>query len=313
MRLSLLGIVAAAMAAAVCAGGAAEHAEAAASDGGVFPVVMTDAQGVKVTVPTRPKRIVSTSPAVTEMLFALGAGDRVVGVTEQCDYPAGVSGRRKIGGFWTPSVERVLGANPDLVIGQRGNPPDFVKVLRKSGVPVFTTDPKTMEGIFAAIRQVATVTGEASEGEKLIGTMEARLAPVRERVGRIPQNERKTAFLVLQVSPLWTAGSGTFLDDAIQAAGARNVAHGVSGWRAFGTESLLVADPDFIIASTMEGAPERMRDEIVANAVLKRLTAVKEDRVLLLEADPLLRAGPRIVEAVETMARAFYPARFPDD
>jgi iron complex transport system substrate-binding protein len=87
----------------------------------------------------------------------------------------------------------------------------------------------------------------------------------------------------------------------------------VSGWRAFGTESLLAADPDFIIASTMEGAPDRMRDEIVSNAVLRRLTAVKEGRVLLLEADPLLRAGPRIVEAVEAMARALYPERFQDD
>jgi iron complex transport system substrate-binding protein len=187
MRLSLLAIVAVVTAAAVCAGGAAEQPEATSSGGGAFPVVMLDAQGVEVTVPTRPERIVSTSPTVTEMLFALGAGDRVVGVTEQCDYPTEVDGLRRVGGFWTPSVERVLGANPDIVIAQRGNPPDFVKVLRKSGVPVFTIDPKTMAGIHAAIRQVATMIGDADEGEKLIDTMETRLAAVRERVGRVPQ------------------------------------------------------------------------------------------------------------------------------
>ncbi|MBN1458793.1 MAG: ABC transporter substrate-binding protein [Armatimonadetes bacterium] len=282
------------------------------SDDG-FPVTIVDAQGEDVTVATRPARIVSTSPTVTEMLFALGAGDRVVAVTEQCDYPPEAVGLPRIGGFWTPSVEKVLGVNPDLVIAQRGNPPDFVKVLRKSGVPVFTIDPQTMDGIFQSMRQTARLIGKKEAGSALIGDMEARLAAVKKRVESVPERERKTAFMVLQVTPLWTAGSGTFLDDAMQAAGARNIAHEVSGWRAFGTESLLVANPDFIVASTMAGDPERMRTEIVSNPVLKRLTAVKEESVLLLEADPLMRAGPRIVEAVETMAQAFYPDQFRDD
>jgi len=310
-RINLLAMALAAVMLAGChQQGRSELPARPSADG--FPVTIVDAQGIDVTVATRPVRIVSTSPTVTEMLFALGAGDRVVAVTEQCDYPPETAELPRVGGFWTPSVEKVLGVNPDLVIGQRGNPPDFVNVVRKSGVPVFTIDPKTMDEIFVSIRELARLIGDEEAGRDLIGEMQARLAAVKERVESVPERERKTAFMVLQVTPLWTAGSGTFLDDAIRAAGGRNVAHEVSGWRAFATESLLAADPDFIIASTMEGDPERMRKEITSNAVLKRLTAVKEGRVLLLEADPLMRAGPKIVEAVETVARAFYPERLQD-
>jgi len=115
---------------------------------------------------------------------------------------------------------------------------------------------------------------------------------------------------VLQLAPLWTAGSGTFQDDAIRVAGGRNIAARREGFAGFGTESLLAADPDFLLLSTMEGDPDRMRREVLANASLRRLSAVREGRVLVLEADPVMRPGPRIVEAVEAMARGFYPERF---
>jgi len=275
-----------------------------------FPVVMADAQGVEVVVSSRPERIVSAAPAVTEILFALGAGDRVVAVTDHCNYPAEAAARPKIGGFRTPSTERTLGARPDLVIGSRGNPPDFVSAVRRSECPVFTIDPKTLDDIYAVIGQIAAIIGEQEAGERLAGEMRGRLSEVERRVADIPEAERATAFIVLQVSPVWTTGAGTFQDDAIRAAGGRNVAGETKGFRAFSTESLLAADPDFLLLSTMEGDPDRMKREVVASPALRRLSAVRGDGIVLLEADPIMRAGPRIVEAVEAMAEAFYPERF---
>jgi len=284
----------------------------AAQSAGGFPVVLRDAQGVDVVVEARPERIVSSAPTVTEILFALGAGERVVAVTDQCNYPPETKRLAKIGGYWTPSMEKALGAKPDLVIGSRGNPPDFVSALRKSGCPVFTTDPKTLDDIFVVIGQIAQIIGEREAGQRLVVGMRDRLDAVAARVSDVPEEERPTAFILLQVTPVWTAGSGTFQDDAICATGARNVARQVKGFRAFSTESLVAADPDFLLLSTMEGHPDRMKREVVASPALRRLSAVQGDGIVLLEADPIMRPGPRIVEAVEAMARAFYPERFGD-
>jgi len=284
--------------------------KAAAQSAKGFPVLLRDAQGVDVVVEARPARIVSSAPTVTEILFALGAGERVVAVTDQCNYPSEAKRLAKIGGYWTPSMEKALGVKPDLVIGSRGNPPDFVSALRRSGCPVFTIDPKTLDDIFAVIGQIARIIGEREAGQRLVVGMRERLDAVAARVSDVPEEERPTAFILLQVTPVWTAGSGTFQDDAIRAAGARNVARQVKGFRAFSTESLVAADPDFLLLSTMQGDPQRMKREVVASPALRRLSAVQGDGIVLLEADPIMRAGPRIVEAVEAMVSAFYPKRF---
>ncbi len=277
-----------------------------------FPVIITDAQGVQVTIPSRPTRIVSASPAVTEMLFALGAGDRVVAVTDQCNYPAEAARLAKIGGFWTPSVERVLGAQPDLVIGSRGNPPDFVTILRKSGVPVMTVDPQTLSDIFATIRRISEMIGDKPASEKLVASMQARLDAVADAIRDVPEDKRPTAFLVLQVTPPWTAGSGTFQDDAIRVAGGRNIASDLKSFTAYSTETLVAKDPDFLLLSTMNGDRERMKRDVLVSTALSHLSAVRSGHMVVLESDPLMRAGPRIVEAVEAMARTFYPGRFGD-
>ena len=274
-----------------------------------FPVSLTDAQGYLVRVEARPERIVSTAPTATEILFAIGAGDRVVAVTDQCNFPPEAARLPHVGGWFTPSAERALGANPDLVIGSRGNPREFLDHLRRSGCPVFTIDPKTLEDIYAAIRDIGAITGAAEGAQRVIEEMKARLAAVEEKVGDVPEQGRPTAFLFLQLSPVWTAGSKTFQDDAIRAAGGRNVAATKEGFAPFSTESLMAADPDFLLLSTMDGDPERMKRELLANPALKRLSAAREGRIVVLEADPIMRPGPRIVEAVEALARAFYPDR----
>ncbi len=249
---------------------------------------------------------------MTEILFALKAGDRVVAVTDQCNYPPATSRLTRIGGFWTPSVEKALGARPDLAIGSRGNPPDFINALRKSGVPVVTEDPQTLADIFAAIRQIAEIIGDKPAGELLVESMQARLDAVGRAIADVPQERRPTAFLVVQVMPPWTAGAGTFQDDAIQAAGGRNIAADVKGFAAYSTERLVAKDPEFLLLSTMAGDPDRMRKDVLASSALRELSAVRKGRMVVLESDPLMRAGPRIVDAVEAMARAFHPGRFPN-
>ncbi len=310
-RVLLLPAVALAVLAAVAGCGAGPpRSQAGEVAGEGFPVRLKDALGVEVTVGARPEQIVSVAPTVTEILFALGAGDRVAAVTDQCNYPPEVKELPRVGGWFTPSTERAIGARPDLVIGSRGNPPGFVSALRKSGCPVFTIDPKTVGDIFEVIGQIAAIIGEQEAGEELVREMRDRLDAVTEGLAEVPEEERVTAFIVLEVSTLYTAGSGTFQDDAIRAAGARNIAARRKGFSMFSTESLVAADPDFLLLSTMDGDPERMKREVLRHTALRRLSAVRGDGIVMLEADPIMRPGPRIVEAVEAMAEAFYTGRF---
>jgi len=273
--------------------------------------VLTDAQGASVRVEKRPERIVSTAPTATEILFALGAGERVVAVTNQCNYPPETRGLPRIGGWFTPSLEKTLAAEPDLVIASRGNPTDFLEALRKSGCPVFSVDPQTLEDIFTAIGDIGAAAGAKAAADDLTAEMRGRLDAVAGRLADVPEQARPTAFMFLQIAPLWTAGSRTFQDDAMRAAGARNIAATEVGFVPYSMEMLLAADPDFLLLSTMEGDPERMKREVLAKSAFRRLAAARNGRLVVLEADPIMRPGPRIVDAVEAMAKAFYPERFP--
>ena len=281
------------------------------SEAAGFPVVLTDAQGVSVRIEKPPERIVSTAPMATEILFALGVGERVVAVTDQCNYPPETRGLPRIGGWFNPSLEKTLAAEPDLVIASRGNPSDLLGALRKSGCPVFSVDPQTLEDIFTAIGDIGAATGEEEAAAALIAEMRGRLDEVARRLADVPDQARPTAFMFLQVAPLWTAGSRTFQDDAMRAAGARNIAAAKVGFVPYSMEMLLAADPDFLLLSTMEGNPEWMKREVLAKSAFRRLSAARNDRLVVLEADPIMRPGPRIVEAIEAMAKAFYPERFP--
>jgi iron complex transport system substrate-binding protein len=275
-----------------------------------FPVTLKDAQGVEVRAERPPRRIVSLAPTVTEILYAIGAGDRVVAAADPADYPPAAAKLPRVGGWFTPSAEKTLGAEPDLVIGSRGNPPDLVATLRKSGCQVFTIDPATLHDILAAIQQIGEITGASQGASQASARLEARLAAVAARVGEVAEAKRPTAFILISVNPVWTAGAETFQDDAIRAAGARNIAARLKGFRPFSTESLLAADPDFLLLSTREGDPERMRRDVLSDPVLKRLSAVRRNHLVVLEANHIMRPGPRIVDAIEAMARAFYPDRF---
>jgi iron complex transport system substrate-binding protein len=277
---------------------------------GGFPLALKDAQGVLLRLERRPQRIVSLAPTVTEILYAIGVGDRVVAAADPADYPLEASKLPRVGGWFTPSAEKTLGAEPDLVIGSRGNPPDFLATLRKSGCPVFTIDPATLEDILTAIKQIGEITGAGEAAAALVARMRERLAGIASRVSEVPEQERPTAFIVISINPLWTAGSGTFQDDAIRAAGARNIGADRKGFRPYSTEFLLAADPDFLLLSTMEGDPDRMRRDLLSDPALKRLSAVRRNHLVVLEANHIMRPGPRILEAVEAMAQAFYPGRF---
>lgn len=306
VAISRLAAAAAAMAAlAGCARSGAPPAPPARTS---FPITLTDALGQRVTVRAKPQRIVSLAPAMTETLFALGLGDRVVGVTEYCDYPPAARSKPKIGGIVNPSLERILAQQPDLVLGMRLNPKPLLAALIHAGVPAYAADPRNVEQVLETIEAVGALTGQREGAQRLTRSLRARLGAVQRASGT---SARPTVILLYSDQPLWVAGSGTFPDDVIRLAGGRNAASKVTGYKQYSVEALLAANPDVVFLTSMEGGDDQARLRAFLNRPsMRNLDAVKNRRVYLINADIVDRAAPRIVEGVSQMAQRLHPAAF---
>ncbi len=277
-----------------------------------FPVTVSDALQRQVTVPATPERIVSLAPSVTELLFALGLGPRVVGVTDYCDYPPEAPARAHIGGIVNPSLERVVALHPDLVVGVRINPTSVFTQLDRARVVNFALNPLDVAGVLADLRTLGRLTGAEREAAALVGAMAARLRAVRMQLGALREGERPRVLFVSSCAPqIWTAGSETWVDDVIRRAGGRNLAADRKDFHPITMESLLRKQPDVVIIAAGMTEKERSGDISVFCGLpgAEALTAVKDRRVFAVPGDPLLRPGPRLVDAVYSMAWVLHPDR----
>lgn len=248
-------------------------------------------------------RIVSLAPSVTELLFALGVGERVVGVTRYCDYPAEASRLPRIGGFVDPSFEAVLGLRPDLVAGI-ADPGirAFHERLRAAGVAVIALEMQSLAEIRAATLALGESVGRQEAAVALVRTMDARLAAVTSAVAGAPLTR---VLAVYGRRPLVVAGAGSFPDSLIRMAGGVNVAGGSKvAWPTWSMEEVLRAAPEVIIDCTMgsEANDVTWTDWAV-------VPAVRDGRVVRIEDSSPLRPGPRIADALEALARAIHPER----
>ncbi len=260
-----------------------------------------DALGRPVRLPGPPQRIVSMAPEVTETLFALGLGPRVVGVTQYCNYPPAVGKLPKIGGFTNPSLERILALRPDFVAGSRGNPREVWQGLDRGKIASFAIDPKTIAQVTAAIRQLGTVTWQEAKAATLVAGIERRLAAVDRQVKKLPR--RPKLLVVYSLSPVWAAGAATFPDDIVRRAGGTN-ALAMKGYGQCSLEQAMAGRPDAVVIIPMVGqTPAQAVASAKRAAGLSSLPCVRAGRVYSLDPDLVNRAGPRIAEAVEQMHR----------
>ena len=221
-----------------------------------WPVTLTDATGKQVTLTKPPERIVSMIPSNTEILFALGLGDAIVGVTDYCDYPEEAKQKPKIGDLMTFSVERILGAKPDLVLATKDNPGEVIKGLSELGITIFVLDPQTVIGVFNAITTIGRLTGRETTAESLVNDYRGRMNRVAERINTIPDDQRISIFLGNPKYPSqWTPGPGTFTSDIIAYAGGKNIADDITPgtWGVYSLEKIVFQNPKVIPHSRVAG------------------------------------------------------------
>ncbi len=250
-----------------------------------------------------PRRIVSLTPALTEVLFAVGAGDRVVGVTDYCDFPEQVKSLPKVGGYVNPSVEAVLALHPDLVVISPGpGNRDAATAMQRAGLHVVPFAAETLEDSLAAIEAVAAATGDGPKGAALAKTVRERLSAVAAKVAGRP---RVRALFCIQTDPIIAAGAGTLPSQLLEAAGGTNVVD-APRYPRMDVEAVAAAKPDVILQSRMDVARDDGRIEAAFWGRWSSIPAVANRRVVVLPDDLTLRPGPRVAEAAEELARILH-------
>jgi iron complex transport system substrate-binding protein len=258
----------------------------------------------------RPQRIISLAPSITEILFALGAGDRVVGVSTYCDYPPQATQRDRIGTFLQPNIEKILAERPDLVIGVP-SPSNRAPVerLEALGLRILIVDPERVADILTSIHTIADAIGAPEEGAALVADIERHMASIRARLEGAPTPK---VLLLVGRAPFIAAGRGTYQDELIGLAHGENLVS-VSGqtWPTISLEYIVAHAPEVIIDASMgsEEAPDR--DQGLAFwRDFPTVPAVRDQRIYGYRAYELLRPGPRAPETLETIARYIHPERF---
>lgn len=275
-----------------------------------FGLDVVDDAGRTVHLPSPAQRVVSLTPANTEIVFALGAGEKLVGVTTYCDYPEEAKAKDKVGSITEVDLEAVVRLAPDLVLAGSLTPRDVVERIASLGYPVVVLDAKSIAGVLENIRKVALLLGKEEEGNTLVASMEKVIAAISEKVSGIPENSRPRVFHVIWHDPLWTAGKNTFVHEFITLAGGRNVAEDLEGYVTLDLEELIRRDPDIITVVSTHGGENFPYEFITSDPRLKSLKAVREGKVFVVDSDIVSRPGPRVVEALRIFATLLHPELF---
>ena len=254
-----------------------------------------DSLGREVHLPEHIKRVISLAPSLTEMIFAIGAGDRLVGVTTYCNYPPETAAIAKVGDTQTPNIETIIALKPDVVFVSTASQLEaFMKTLDSQGIAVYATDPKDLEGVFADLATLGELFETTERATTLIGSLIERTEGVKEEAtGKQPVR----VFLQISRDPLYTIGKDSFLTRLIETAGGTSVTKDIAtAYPILSKETALALKPDVIILSDSE-------DNREPNDVFKTSPAVKNGRIIRVNADIISRPGPRLVDALEQIAR----------
>ncbi|MFQ5700894.1 MAG: ABC transporter substrate-binding protein [Acidobacteriota bacterium] len=260
--------------------------------------MVVDGAGRRVIVPRRPARIVSMAPSVTEMLFALGGGDRVVGVTDFCDYPPEATARTHIGGMINPDLERIVSLAPDLVVASTsGNYRDAIEKIEALGIPAYTIDTPSVERILETLGTLGDLLDTSDTAGRLVARLRARLRSVRAAADG---TARPRTLFVLESDPLIAAGPGTFLGEALEIAGAELATTASrSRWAQYDLEQVIRMKPEVILTTA---ANREWSRRILSADRWRGVPAVATGRVFVVS-DAIQHPGPRLVDGIEEIAR----------
>jgi iron complex transport system substrate-binding protein len=264
-----------------------------------------DDLGRNVAVPVAPRRIICTSPEMTEILFALGAGDRLVGVVRGCDWPPEARALPSVGDFSNVSLERVAALQPDLIITTGHEQKRVVDQLERLGVPTLAFLAPDIPSVRRNVTAVGTVVGEDEKAAELVAAFDAKMNAVAAEVEKVPVGDRPRVYLEICPEPLMTVSEGSFVHDAIGLAGGVNVGGGLPRpYSRIEAEAVIARDPQVIILCHGGATAADVR----VRTGWRDISAVRDNRIYEINPDLILRAGPRLADGVAELHTIIYPA-----
>lgn len=280
-----------------------------------YPMEIEDEFGNKETIEEEPMKIVSLAPSNTEILFSLGLGDKVAGVTSYCDYPEEAATKEIIGGYSQFNLEKIIELEPDLVLAYGPGDEGEKKALRDAGIKVLGFGGETIDEVINDMKIIGKITGNNKEAEEVTAAM---ILKKNEIVEKIKGQEKVKVFYEIWHEPLQAAGEGSFMGELLILVGAENVAVDEDddeiekqAYPIFDLEQLIERDPEVYLTSA--DMPEKTIEAIKERPGYGEITAIKNDRVYIFDGDEaniVSRPGPRIVEALEIIARSIHPKLF---
>jgi iron complex transport system substrate-binding protein len=260
---------------------------------------------------TAGERIITLSPNITEIAFALGLGDRIIAVSSDSDWPAKAKEKIQVGSFWQPNIEAIIAAKPDLVITEKFEQQKTVADnLGRLGIPVLTLRVDTIDQLREAILQIGSAARCRQEAEKVSIDIDTQINNLRSKFARA----KKTKTLwVVQPEPLRVAGRNTFINELIEIAGGENcLGQTIQPYPQIGDEELLTCSAEVIIQPAMgkTGVEEQQKEAVQYWSKKNNLPAVKMGRIYVVNSDIVLRLGPRLPQGIEKVGRLLHPEEF---
>ncbi len=274
-----------------------------------YPMEVADDLGNKVVLEEKPERIISMAPSMTELLYSLGLGDRIVGVTTFADYPEEAKNKEKIGSVSDPNVEKIISLKPDLVLTTSITKKEYYDRLNELDINIAGFQPTNIEETIAVMNKVGKLVGEEYLAKETTKKMTKQLNEIEDLVSeKLENNERPGVFYEIWHDPLMTAGDNTFIDDLIETAGGSNIGAQAQGlWPQFNLEKLIAENPDVYISSHHSDAHTFTVEGLKARDNYDVLNAVKNDRVYFVEQNLITRPSPRIIIGLKELTESIWP------
>jgi len=274
-----------------------------------YPLTIEDVTGESVVIPAEPKRIISLAPNVTEILFALGLEGKVVAVTKWDNYPPDVQDKVEYAfeDALNPNLEQIIRLNPDLILWSGISAHQVIQPIRQLGIPMVIFDPQNIEETYETIERVGVITNTQAKAEEIVGQMKAKEAMIKEKVAALSPDQKPRVWIEVD-GELYTAGKGTFLNELLERAGGINIVE-AQGWVRFNSEQVIAKNPDVIFVTYGYYDKDAIA-KVLNRPGWENVEAVKNKKVIELDNDILNRAGPRIIDGLEQMAKALHPDLF---
>ncbi|MBV1758549.1 MAG: cobalamin-binding protein [Dethiosulfatibacter sp.] len=282
----------------------AENTESTSGDNAVFPLTVTDSSGRTVTFEKMPEKLVSAVPSNTEIIYALGKGNQLVGVSVYCNYPEEALSVNKIGDYNGPNLELIIDSKPDVFFAAWLSE-EVLAQLEGAGIPVMLINPTNLEETYQSIQDIGDIIGSSKEAEELIGSMRGK----QENIMQITKGyQAKTVFYEIWHDPLMTVGPGSFINELITMSNGINIAQDAeSAYPEYSLELLISKNPQVYMTSD-DGF--KTPEDIFGRAGYENIEAIRNGQVFLLHPDITSRPGPRIIDGLEMMAMAIHPEAF---